>query len=115
MYSSEAEDEFTVTRGLARREAPPLFSAGLLNEFGRRQLGAHDSGQALERWTGCGGHRCGGLALAGDGHGILVLAIDAELKMQVRASRPARGAYGADVVALCYRLPFFTLMRLRWA
>jgi hypothetical protein len=59
--------------------------------------------------------RCCCLALLGDGHGVLVLAVDAELKVQVRPGGPARGAHGTHGLALFYRLAIRTSMRLRWA
>ena len=47
------------------------------------------------------------LALLGDGLWVLVLTVDAELKMQVRSGRPARGAHGTHGLALFYRLAIF--------
>ena len=107
MYSSETEDEFTVIRGLtgAKRLRAHRYSAlacwmSSADASSVRIMAARRSNAR----RAAAETRCGGLALAGDGHGVLVLAVDAELKMQVRAGGPACGAHGADVFALGHRL-----------
>ena len=80
-----------------------LLSSGLNYRGSSLQLCADDCGQAFERGQ-CGHRHRNGLALAGNGHRVLVNAVDTELKMQMGSCGPARGAYQTNGVALRHTL-----------
>jgi hypothetical protein len=56
-----------------------------------------------------------GFRRLGHPSGSWCCTVDAELEVQVRPGRPARGADGADAVALVDALALATSMRLRCA